>query len=509
MKYLFSSLLALSISALAGPVVTTHTGKVEGNTTTNHINVFLGIPYAATTAGDNRWQPPQPVTPWQGVKPATTFGDICMQPQPGPYGPWTTEFQPQGNMSEDCLSVNVWTAGTDKSNRPVLVWVHGGGLTTGSSDVPLYNGEALAEQGVVVVSLNYRVGILGFLSHPALQKENGMSGEYGLLDQVAALKWVKQNIASFGGNPDNITLAGQSAGAASVQWLMSSPLTAGLFHKVIVQSGVAAGGFLPKDPHDPMDIGRAAQARLGADTLAQMRAAPAADVVAVGRSLKLEEQGRPVRFDPRMGVNFFPTFRDASIPMLTGLNADENSAFLRSQEVDKDGFNHFLQRHYGDDADLFTSLYLTDDKTYTQAVREIRRDAGLASMHIRLNQQDTPDTVFAYLFSYEPPGEPKGFGSFHSGELPYMFGNLDSTLRPYDKQDQALSTTMMHYWLRFIKAENVGKSLEDWTAYDSKQQIMHFADEPLANMQTLLPAEKLEAFLHTYKNGHRVSIVSP
>jgi para-nitrobenzyl esterase len=229
----------------AGPVIDAPAGKVEGSETKD-IRAFKGIPYAAPPVGKLRWAPPQPAEGWDGVRDATRFGAACMQP--GPRGPSIYAWDLPA-MSEDCLSLNIW-APKDAKDAPVFVWIHGGALTGGSGGDPIYDGSALAERGIVVVSINYRLGALGWLAHPQLSAESveGVSGNYGLLDQVAALEWVKRNIGAFGGSAGNVTIAGESAGALSVMYLMTAPAARGLFHKAVAQSAymVSAPGLRDK-----------------------------------------------------------------------------------------------------------------------------------------------------------------------------------------------------------------------------------------------------------------------
>ncbi|HKP16090.1 MAG TPA: carboxylesterase family protein, partial [Gemmatimonadaceae bacterium] len=201
------------------------------------VRAYLGIPYAAPPVGERRWRAPAPPIGWQNVRSAEEFGPSCMQGPNTPFGPWTSEFLLLGPVSENCLFLNVWTASRSNERRPVLVYVYGGGFSSGSGDVPVYDGAPLAEKGLVVVNMNYRVGALGFLAHPELTAETGSSGNYGLLDQVAALEWVRQNIANFGGDPQRVMVAGQSAGAMSVYLLTASPMARGLFQRAAIESG--------------------------------------------------------------------------------------------------------------------------------------------------------------------------------------------------------------------------------------------------------------------------------
>lgn len=249
-------------------------GVTIGGVTNGSITAFKGIPYAAPPVGDLRWREPQPPADWQGVRNAVHFSAACFQAKTGAFGPWSAEFiakdAMEGGSSEDCLYLNVWTAAAKAGEkRPVIVWIYGGGFNSGSGDVAIYDGAGLAAKGVVMVTFNYRVGVLGFLAHPELSKESGhgASGNYALLDMIAALKWVRRNISAFGGDPRNVTIAGQSAGAFAVDYLMASPLAKGLFERAIAESG---GAF---SQAQPLDHAESAGAKLG--TLAELRAKPA------------------------------------------------------------------------------------------------------------------------------------------------------------------------------------------------------------------------------------------
>lgn len=481
------------------PVVTISHGALQGSTDDNGIHRFLGIPYAADTSGANRWAPPQPVAAWDGVKLAQDFGDICAQPEPVPVGPWTAEFIAVGEMSEDCLSLNVWTPDTSKK-LPVFVWIHGGGFSTGSSDVPIYAGYRLAQEDVVVVSVNYRLGILGFLSHPELASENNHSGEYGMLDQVAALQWVRDNIAAFGGDPNNVTIGGQSAGSAAVQLLMTSPLADGLYHRAAIQSGLGLNRLSP-NMDNSLILGEQFQASLGAPTLAEMRAMPAADVIAAAGAFRTPEGGR-ARFSPSTGINFGGEFRHGDLPVITGLTANENSAFRPLTEMDEAGYDAFMQRIFGDSADAFKAVYAKDGLEPLARMHAVMRERGMAAMALALESVDNPAN--AYLFAHVPPG-PEGFLSFHSSELPFMFGTLQEGERNYAEADQQLAETMVGMWADFMKG-----TLKDWPLYDdANKQIMFFGlDGKTTQLGAVLSDEKLNMYRDFMANGGNVSMLA-
>jgi para-nitrobenzyl esterase len=287
--------VALALSGSATPVaqggraglaqqpVRTGQGLVAGVGGRNAtIAVFKGIPFAAPPVGSMRWRAPQPAAPWSGVRHADAFSPSCIQTIVTEKKPWTYEFMAHGEVSEDCLYLNVWTAArSERERRPVFVYIYGGANVEGSASVPAYDGEGLASKGLVVVTFNYRVGLLGFFSHPELSKEAPYhaSGNYGLLDQIAAVKWVHDNIAAFGGDPDRITIAGQSAGASAVHNLTASPLAKGLFHRAIAQSGSSIAAAAPRTMQDQEADGLRFAELKGAHSLAELRAMPWQDIV--------------------------------------------------------------------------------------------------------------------------------------------------------------------------------------------------------------------------------------
>jgi para-nitrobenzyl esterase len=264
-------------------VVETQQGQIMGTTSADQaVHIFKGIPFAAPPVGDLRWQTPRPVSDWQGIKDCTSFSASPIQNNPEPFLCWTEEFiaQPEP-LSEDCLYLNVWTTAKAKEEKqPVFVWIYGGGFSSGSANCDIYDGEEMARQGVVFVSINYRVGIMGFMAHPELSKEAdyGTSGNYGLLDQVAALQWVQENIAAFGGDPEMVTIAGQSAGAYSVNALITSPLAKGLFAQAILQSGGMLSGRPIEDMTAAENMGLDFMEKVGATSLSDLRAMPASSL---------------------------------------------------------------------------------------------------------------------------------------------------------------------------------------------------------------------------------------
>ena len=326
--------VALPLPAAAQQPVRTTGGPVLGVPAANGSVVsYKGIPYAAAPVGELRWRAPQPPAPWTEVRKADQFGSSCIQNIVEERKPWTHEFMAHNAISEECLSLNVWTpARTPDAKRPVYFWIHGGGYVEGSSAVPVYDGENLAKRGVVVVTINYRLGVFGFLAHPELTKEAGRSGNYGSLDQVAALEWVQKNIAAFGGDPNNVTISGQSAGASGVHNLVASPLAKGLFHRAIAQSG---SGYAPTNPSlglsDAEKKGVAFAEAKGAASLKDLRAMPAEKLMArisdgPGSTFRPVVDDYFLTADP---IAIYAQGKQNDVPELTGMNLDERSSTQR------------------------------------------------------------------------------------------------------------------------------------------------------------------------------------
>lgn len=421
---------------IASLVVRTRAGSVSGTDVGGGIVAFKGIPYAAPPIGPLRWRPPQPAAPWPGVRAGSHFGDDCMQ---------TPYVIPTGQKaSEDCLTVNVWTS-TDyrKAHRPVMVFIYGGAFIGGSSAYPLYDGARLAREGVVVVSFNYRVGIFGFLAHPELSAESQehVSGNYGLLDQIEALRWVKTNIQAFGGDPGEVTVFGESAGAVSIAVLMTSPLAKGLFEQAILQS-----------PTLPPLASLAAAQNSGAAVgrIAALRDMDAAELLTHNDSFYPRPKSRTARLTgfpapivdglvlPEQPRAVFDTGILSAVPMIVGVNADEGRMF--SPE--------------GASADATAAV---GDATFVESARWIARGAS----------RDEAKT-FAYVFTRAVNGGP--LPPTHSEELPFVFGSLEqpSFIKhpAADVDDLRLSGLMMRIWARFAATGDPnGPGLPEWPRY--------------------------------------------
>lgn len=492
----------LSPPVLSQDAVTTsvENGKLEGFVNQHGVTAFLGIPYAASTAGDNRWRPPQALTNWSGVRPAKDFGPACIQPAPRDYGPWTAPFHIHGDTSEDCLSLNVWTPGINSAKHPVMVWIHGGGFISGANSIALYDGSHLAANGIVAVSVNYRLGVFGFMSHPQLDDEGPYSGEYGLLDQIAALKWVQANIAAFGGDPDNVTIVGQSADGASVQYLLSSILTKGLFNKAVMQSGGGPRGYVPVvDKATALQQGVTVQQSLKSKSIDDMRQIDAETLLNIAR---------PVRFFPFLGNHFKTTIQHLSVPLIAGTTFDENTASQPLEPIGESQFNTFLINQFGEFAPQLSSFYSGEGGNYLPALRQARRDTIFASLTEMLCNPRCPETLFLYEFTHEPPGHPQGYGSFHSSELPYIFGTLAKDYRPYQQADNTLSAQMQGYWVAFMQASDPESALSAWPVYTKNQEIMRFEGAQTPAVHRLMSKKKESIYRQLIEKKGPVSVIN-
>lgn len=487
--------------------VPTEAGLVSGTAGRDaSVTVYKGIPYAAPPVGALRWRPPAPAQPWSGVRKAEQFGNTCPQPVEGDTAAHT--------MSEDCLTLNIWTgAGAERALRPVLVWVYPGGFIAGSGADPLFDGEGLVRKGVVVVTFNYRLGALGFLATPELSKESGhqASGNYGLLDDIAVLKWVQRNIAAFGGDPKRVTIAGESAGAGSVGFLAVSPLAKGLFQHAIAESHA-------RDPRDPElrylsvsyrqlkpaeEAGtRYAQSK-GVRDLAGLRALPWQQIVegsnTVDAAIETLSAGKPPLFRPVVDGWVLPQTYSATyaahaqnkVIFVAGSNRDETGAVpetafaaLRARtgppragspqvNVTLDAFRKSAHAKFGALAEEFLQLYpAIDDEQAAWASSEAARDNSRISTWswARTWGQGTGKPVYTYFWNHAPPGPDAAMrGAYHGSEINYALGNLYATDRPWTDEDRRIADIMSSYWANIVKTGNPnGAGLPAWPAYDAK-----------------------------------------
>ncbi|MEQ1753290.1 MAG: carboxylesterase family protein [Micropepsaceae bacterium] len=465
-------------------------GRVAGETTAELV-IYKGVPFAAPPVGDLRWRAPQAVIPWNGVRPVTGFAPACEQvgvSMPGETPPVT---------SEDCLYLNIWTPARRGNERlPVLVWIHGGGFANGSTAMPLYSGAAIAKRGIVVVTIAYRLGVLGFLAHPDLSAEvpSHSSGNYGLMDQLAALRWVQRNIASFGGDASRVTIAGQSAGAMSVSILMASPLAKGLFRGAIGQSG---GFFEPVQlapkflqPNAEQDGVRFAKS-LGVASIASLRALPA------NALLRPEAAGlaHPVidRYVlPETPYDVFASGRQQPVPVLIGSNAEEAKAFGTFSEVTAANFASGIAASFGPlPPELLTEYTYRTDQEARQARINFETDLRFGWdmwAWARLHSGAGHQRVFAYRFAHLPSFPANtvyaSWGASHFAELWYMFGNLGEYAWPWRTADQVLANEMTSYWVNFIKAGNPnGAGLATWPDFTEPRPSVLVLEETVQTSQ--------------------------
>ena len=492
------------------PRVTVSDGDLQGRTLQSGVTAFLGVPYAASTGGENRWRPPQPVAAWQGVRDATHFGPDCLQlPPPSMKAPWGPEFLTDNDMSEDCLSLNIWMPSTRSDNKvPVLVWIHGGAFIGGAGGIDIYHGDKLAEQGIIVVTINYRLGVFGFAGHPELATESDYEGQYGLLDQVAAIKWVQKNIEAFGGDPDNVTVAGQSAGADSVHALMAHPEAEKLFAKAIAQSGSGMGITHP-DRAKAESLGLALQQVLNADNIAAMRALPGKEILE--NVLNIPVPMAIMQFRPVRDGNFSKQRSNKKIPLLTGFTGNENSYFLPEWHVEtEEDLRGVIKANMVDDTvtDAMVKLYLQEADTPQNAALQFLRDRALMSLLNWAEQYHDAANILAYQFDYVPPGPPEGFGSFHSSEIPYVFGQFDAGDRQYSDADKALSELLQNHWLAFIKSgKDKVTAGDDWPALASGQLLV-VGKEGNASAEPVLSEEKIQLFEEALAAGGTLGMFS-
>src|ERR1700733_6668219 len=494
--------LASSLGAQTPKPVRTEAGLVQG-TDDHGIAVYLGVPFAAPPTGERRWRAPEPVAPWTGIRQADKFAPGCVQ---SPLINRALGLEPVPT-SEDCLYLNVWTPAKSSRDRlAVMVWIYGGGFTSGATSIPQYNGAKLASKGVVLVSVGYRLGQFGFLAHPELSAENhGHSGNYGLLDQIAGLQWVKRNIAAFGGDPSRVTIFGESAGGISVSMLAASPLAKGLFQGAISESG---GNFAParqaSEGGEYMDSlataekdGVALLAKLGATSIADARTRSAEVVlknsppglagswpifdgyVLLGDQYKLYEAGR---YNDSRG--------------LIGTNSDEGALFVPS--ITAAAYQKDIRSNYGEYADKILSAYPGgSDAEALRSARDLLRDTTFAWptwAWARLQSKTGKGKAYVYYFTHRPPypeaPQFKSWGAAHGGEIAYVFGNFTSAM-PATAADRAVSEEMSSYWVNFAKTGDPnGSGLPHWPAFKAADaEVMNLNDLskaiPVPNVEKL------------------------
>ena len=486
--------------------------RIEGGlitgTTADGVRSFKGIPYAAAPAGDLRWKPPQAVAAWEGVRECNAYGPDCPQ---APYPQASLYYSQPRKQSEDCLYLNVWTAATRAGEkRPVMVWIHGGALTRGSGATGVYDGAAFAKKGVVLVTINYRLGPLGYLAHPELTAESPQhsSGNYGVLDQIAALKWVQKNIAAFGGDPSSVTIFGESAGSWSVNTLVASPLAKGLFHRAIGESGGSFGPMVRlkedgKDLQSAEKIGAAFARAAGADSLAALRALPAEKIIDVFNN---DAEGKKFRTSPNVDGwvlpdeirNIFSKGKQNDVPVIVGSNANEMTSLTVPAMVPKtvEQYRKRVEPQYGEMIHEFEALYpVKSDADVPTAYLDSLRDVTF-TLPMRTWARMTAtgrSKAYLYYFTHAPPNpNSKYLGAFHAGEIAYVFNNLNRQNPLMQEGDYKLADMMSSYWVNFAKTGNPnGKGLPTWKPYDSREEAyMDFGDT--VRMRNHLLKEQLD-----------------
>jgi len=500
----FSLSLFIAVASFAQtktPVAKTDAGLISGITDSN-INIFKGIPFAAPPVGALRWKAPQPVQPWKGTRQCDTFSASPMQAAPVPFSMWSEEFLIRKEpISEDCLYLNIWTSSTSSNKKlPVLVWIYGGGFVSGGTNVPIYDGEAMAKKGIVFVSINYRVGIFGFFAHPELTKESGYnaSGNYGILDQIAALKWVQKNITAFGGDPNNVTIAGQSAGSMSVNILVASPLAKGLFNKAIAESGAGfVRGFANNNLQQSEQDGTKTATSLKANSIEDLRKLPAS-VLMRAQTMR----GGPIIDGyvlPQPIAGIFASGKENNVTLLTGWNENEGLVF---GPIKKTGdYIKQIKEQYGNNAQTILEYYpATDDSVAGISQYKLSRDAifGVQNYTWANVESDQGKKVFIYRFTRKVPatGEYVKYGAFHTGEVAYAYDNLKFVNRPWEDVDHHLADVMSSYWANFIKTGNPNsKNLPEWKAYNTKDKQVMILD--ITQQSTTLPDYKQLDFLYS------------
>ncbi len=491
----------LSFAADRPDPVRTQQGLVQG-TTADGLTIYKGIPFAAPPVGELRWKAPQPAATWDGVKQTTEYG-------PDPF-----QGDGSGNVSEDCLYLNIWTPATSADEKlPVLVWIYGGGFAFGGNDNPTHNGEHLARKGIILVTVNYRVGPLGFLAHPELSAESphGVSGNYGLLDQIAGLQWIQDNIAAFGGDPAKVTIFGESAGGISVSMLCASPLAKGLFRGAISQSG---GSFGPhrettypgENMHllaDAEQAGVAFAARAGASSLAEFRAMDPGKIppgFGSGASWPIVD-GYVIPGDQ---YTLYEAGDFNNVDILVGYNSDEGLSF--SRETDPAVFTANVEKRYGPYAEKLLAAYPLDGDRIGKTARDLMRDAAFG-WHTwswaRLQAQHGGANVFLYYFDQHPERPPTGpqadHGMPHGVDVPYVFQTLNRDDANLTDGDWAISETVATYWTNFTKHGNPnGPTVPTWPEFTNEEpKAMYFHNEA-----TVGPVPS-EASLHVLDDYYR------
>ena len=476
-------------------------GELAGTSSRSaDVRLYRGIPFAAPPIGDLRWKPPQPPPHWQGIRQATQFGNSCPQPPYPSNGLFAGTTAPIG---EDCLYLNIWTAAKSAGDRlPVMVWIHGGGFERGTGSASGYDGENLARKGAVVVTINYRLGILGFFALPELSAESPhhSSGNYGFMDQIAALQWVRRNIATFGGDPGRVTIFGQSAGSVSVNVLMASPLAKGLFQRAIGESGGSFGPMMSLAEAEKRGAKIAAKLGVTQDVLKSLRAKSADELVPSSANSEMAQivDGWVL---PQSIYAIFAAGKQNDVPVIVGNNANEggNLAPLPNGTITRADFAEQAHNEFGALADEFLQVYpsgSTDDQAAASHFAAFRDEYFGWDMRTwaRMQTQTGRGRAYRYYFTRVPPGRAGArLGAFHAAELAYVFENFPFRLF-YVDADKQLGETISNYWANFAKTGDPdGAGLPVWPAYETaKDDVLEFGDE--VKVQSSVNAAGLDFF---------------
>jgi para-nitrobenzyl esterase len=523
-------------SAMVPDQVRIDTGTLAGvvGATQPTVRVFKGIPYAAPPLGENRWRAPQPAARWDGVRNADAFGAPCAAGAPfggrgggggGRGARGDAPGQPPGAAappreparSEDCLYLNVWTSATSANDkRPVMLWIYGGGFTGGSGGMAWYDGENLAAKGPVIVTINYRLGSLGFFAHPDLAKEAGHSGSgnYGMMDAIAALQWVKRNIAAFGGDPNKVTVAGESAGAIMVGALVGSPQAKGLFTRAIAESGGWMGLTMARmrASSDAEAAGVKAVEALGVKTMAELRAKPMNDLTGL-QSAGLVVDGYVIPEDTSLT---FQAGKENVVDALTGSNKDEANFGIcgptaglvgrgGGSTLTVDAFKTAAERKYGEMAPEYLKLYpaMTDDQARHAAHEACADEITWNMRQWAAAQEKKGKKAYTYFFSHIQTvnGQPSPAGATHTAEISFAWNNpKGQATQTWNDADIKLADQMSSYWVNFImKGDPNGNGLPKWPEFKdlSKSTVMVFGDTPQA--EPAAPAPKLAFYAAAFQ----------
>ena len=486
-----AGLLALPAAAQDQPRARVAQGELAGFRDLD-ADAFLNVPFGAAPVGALRWKAPAPPPAWSGARDATKFGPACMQRDAQAFGPWSIEYMAAGPFSEDCLSLNVWTTAKPGAKpgagRAVALFIPGGGFNQGGGDVPVYNGASIAKTGIVFVTMNYRLSMAGFLTHPALTAEAGYSGNYGLSDVLAALIWIRENIAAFGGDPAKVTVMGQSAGAGAINALLRSPQAKGLFRAAILDSGVRVGPPLPTSAEREAASVEWASNK-GATNLSQLRALPAQALVWTSGT---------GRFAPTIDAHVVPdgpVIND--VPILTGWNKDEGATLpkkLLNSPVTRTEFETWANNQMGADAKAFLALYPSGEDARTTS-HMAGHDALVMGTASWAATRAARAPVYLFDFEHVMPGaEAEGYGSYHTSELPYALGTLHTLNRPWTDNDRKVSAILQAYWVNFIKTGDPnGGALPRWAPFDrTRNDTMALGLAP--GMRPITDAAKADFF---------------